>query len=212
MLTSSARRTLLDLCIEVTGTTLDREVDASISLFDLGLTEAQVPLLCKRIKKAVGVSISVEDILATQEIGAIAALLEDAATIRPATRSVARSTKALKWLSVALLFPAVAGFDTSLGFELDADGCVMNYDERCAAKDENRHRAHIACVSKVGHQHCAHSCAAPAHGLLTLTVSDPMRAQHRLLPAHAPCHDRVWGWHLPQYRHESTGLFDHLPR
>ena len=46
MLTSSATRTLLDLCVEVTGTKLDREVDASISLFDLGLTEAQVLLLC----------------------------------------------------------------------------------------------------------------------------------------------------------------------
>ena len=59
----SAARTLVDLCLEVTGSKLDREVDASISLFDLGLTEAQVPLLCQRIKKEMGVSISAEDIL-----------------------------------------------------------------------------------------------------------------------------------------------------
>ena len=38
----SATRRLVDLCLEVTGSKLDREVDASVSLFDLGLTEAPV--------------------------------------------------------------------------------------------------------------------------------------------------------------------------
>ena len=118
----SAARTLVDLCLEVTGSKLYREVDASISLFDLGLTEAQVPLLCQRIKKETGVSISAEDILATQEIGAIAALLKKSAA--PATNSASRSTKALKWLSVALLLPSVA----SAKVELDAQGCVTNFD------------------------------------------------------------------------------------
>ena len=116
----------MDLCLEVTGSKLDREVDASISLFDLGLTEAQVqaqvPLPCRRIKKEMGVPVSAEDIPATQEIGAIAALLKNSAA--PATSSASRSTKALKWLSVALLLPSVA----SAMVELDAQGCVTNFD------------------------------------------------------------------------------------
>ena len=118
----SVTRTLVDLCLEVTGSTLAREVDASVSLFDLGLTEAQVPLLCTRIKKEMGVSISAEDLLSTQEIGAIAALLK-----RPAgraTNSASLSTKALKWLSVALLLPSVASAEV----QLDAHGCVTNFD------------------------------------------------------------------------------------
>ena len=122
----SAARTLVDLRLEVTGGKLDREVDASISLFDLGLTEAQVqaqvPLPCRRIKKEMGVPVSAEDIPATQEIGAIAALLKNSAA--PATSSASRSTKALKWLSVALLLPSVA----SAMVELDAQGCVTNFD------------------------------------------------------------------------------------
>merc|ERR1719272_1081329 len=69
-----------------------------------------------------GVSVSAEDILATQEIGAIAALLKNSAA--PATSSASRSTKALKWLSVALLLPSVA----SAKVELDAHGCVKNFD------------------------------------------------------------------------------------
>ena len=119
----SATRTLVDLCLEVTGSKLAREVDASVSLFDLGLTEAQVPLLCTRIKKKMGVSISAEDLLSTQEIGAIATLLKRSAG--RATNSASRSTKALKWLSVALLFPSVVA---SAEVQLDAHGCVMNFD------------------------------------------------------------------------------------
>ena len=119
----SATRTLVDLCLEVTGSKLDREVDASVSLFDLGLTEAQVPLLCMRIKKEMGASISAEDILSAQEIGAIAALLKGSAG--RATNSASRSTKALKWLSVALLLPSVVA---SAEVQLDAHGCVMNFD------------------------------------------------------------------------------------
>merc|ERR1719272_1299276 len=69
-----------------------------------------------------GVSVSAEDILATQEIGAIAALLKNSAA--PATSSASRSTKALKWLSVSLLLPSVA----SAKVELDAHGCVTNFD------------------------------------------------------------------------------------
>merc|ERR1740138_1652747 len=49
-----------------------------------------------------GASISAEDILSAQEIGAIAALLKGSAG-RRATNSASSSTKALKWLSVALL-------------------------------------------------------------------------------------------------------------
>ena len=119
----SATRTLVDLCLEVTGSKLDREVDASVSLFDLGLTEAQVPLLCMRIKKEMGASISAEDILSAQEIGAIAALLKGSAGHR-ATNSASSSTKALKWLSVALLLPSVASAEV----QLDAHGCVTNFD------------------------------------------------------------------------------------
>ena len=119
----SATRTLVDLCLEVTGSKLDTEVDASVSLFDLGLTEAQVPLLCMRIKKEMGVSLSAEDILSAQEIGSIAALLKGSAG--RATNSASRSTKALKWLSVALLLPSVVA---SAKVQLDAHGCVMNFD------------------------------------------------------------------------------------
>ena len=115
-------RTLVDLCLEVTGSKLARDVDASVSLFDLGLTEAQVPLLCTRIKKEMGVSISAEDLLSTQEIGAIAAMLRRSAG--RATNSASRSTKALKWLSVALLLPSVASAEV----QLDAHGCVTNFD------------------------------------------------------------------------------------
>ena len=118
----SATRTLVDLCLEVTGRKLDREVDASVSLFDLGLTEAQVPLLCMRIRKEMGASISPEEILSAQEIGAIAALLKGSAD--RATNSASRSTKALKWLSVALLLPTVASAEV----QLDAHGCVTNFD------------------------------------------------------------------------------------
>ena len=118
----SATRTLVDLCLEVTGSKLDTEVDASVSLFDLGLTEAQVPLLCMRIKKEMGVSLSAEDILSAQEIGSIAALLKGSAG--RATNSASRSTKALKWLSVALLLPSVASAEV----QLDANGCVTNFD------------------------------------------------------------------------------------
>ena len=135
---------LLELCLEVTGSKLDREFDASISLFDLGLTEAQVPLLCQRIKKEMGVSVSAEDILATQEIGAIAALLNDSATLRPATSSASRSTKALKWLSVALLLPSVA----SAKVELDAHGCVKNFDPT-ADYFSPKHRAMMSSTGSV---------------------------------------------------------------
>jgi hypothetical protein len=114
--------TIVDLCLEVTGSKLDRKVDASVSLFDLGLTEAQVPLLCMRIKKEMGASISPEDILSAQEIGAIAALLKGSAG--RVTNSASRSTKALKWLSVALLLPSVASAEV----QLDAQGCVTNFD------------------------------------------------------------------------------------
>ena len=96
----SATRTLVDLCLEVTGSKLARDVDASVSLFDLGLTEAQVPLLCTQIKKEMGVSISAEDLLSTQEIGAIAAMLKRSAG--RATNSASRSTKALPY---PCLFP-----------------------------------------------------------------------------------------------------------
>ena len=112
----SATRTLVDLCLEVTGSTLAREVDASVSLFDLGLTEAQVPLLCTRIKKEMGVSLSAEDILSAQEIGSIAALLKGSAG--RATNSASRSTKALRWLSVALLLPSLVA---SAEVQLDRD-------------------------------------------------------------------------------------------
>merc|ERR1740138_1299181 len=69
-----------------------------------------------------GASISAEDILSAQEIGAIAALLKGSAG--RAANSASRSTKALKWLSVALLLPPVASAEV----QLDAHGCVTNFD------------------------------------------------------------------------------------
>ena len=63
-------------------------------------------------------------------------------------------------IGLAALYDTVEGSSHALPFELDADGCVVDYQPECAAQDVH----HIACVH--------HLLCAP-HRLLTLTGSAP---------------------------------------
>ena len=72
-------------------------------------------------------------------------------------------------LGLAALYETVEGFGGGLPFALDADGCVVDYQPKCAAPPTRcEPTAHLLC--------------APHH-LLTLTVPVPAHAQRRLLPA-----------------------------
>ena len=88
-------------------------------------------------------------------------------------------------IGLASLYDTVEG-SSNVQFALDADGCVVNYQEKCAAQDVHRPFAPPVC--------------APHH-LLTLTGPVPARAQCRLLSARAPCDDGR-GRHLARYRHQ----------
>ena len=115
---------LLNLILEVTGAD-PVDVTSDTTLFDLGLTEAQVPELCRRIKEEFGLEISDSDVLAAQSVASLLDAASPAVTVRPRANSGTSFTKSFKWLSVAMLFPTVSGFS---GFELDAAGCVTNFD------------------------------------------------------------------------------------
>ena len=64
----STVQALLDVCAEIMGTRVEHDANEATSLFDLGLTESQLPLLCRKIKEETGVVVRIEDILATNDI------------------------------------------------------------------------------------------------------------------------------------------------
>ena len=66
--TMSTVQALLDVCAEIMGTRVEHDANEATSLFDLGLTESQLPLLCRKIKEETGVVVRIEDILATNDI------------------------------------------------------------------------------------------------------------------------------------------------
>ena len=51
-------------------------------------------------------------------------------------------------IGLAALYETVEGFDGGLPFALDADGCVVDYQPKCAAQ---RVHAHCVCISCLRH-------------------------------------------------------------
>ena len=70
-------------------------------------------------------------------------------------------------IGLAALYETVAGFDGGLPFALDADGCVVDYQPKCAAQGV--------------HPHCV--CASPASAATSPDHFLFPRAQRRLLSA-----------------------------
>ena len=98
-------------------------------------------------------------------------------------------------IGLAALYDIVEGSNHDLPFALNADGCVVDYQPKCAAQDVH----HCLCISRV--------CTI-TH-LLDRPV--PAHAQCRLLPACAPCHDGR-GRHRALHRHQGRGLFNLVPQ
>ena len=70
-------------------------------------------------------------------------------------------------MGLAALYETVEGFDGGLPFALDADGCVVDYQPKCAAQGV--------------HPHCV--CASPASAATSPDRLVSTRAQRRLLSA-----------------------------
>ena len=100
---SKLTSTLLKLIAEHTDRSID-EMHQHASLFDLGVTKDDLPQLCARVKAETGVDLTVEDVLATQDVHELAAMLK-----QPPKQPISGGggvTKALKCIAMALLLPA----------------------------------------------------------------------------------------------------------
>lgn len=118
---------LLSIVSEITnGRSPEADDASSLTLFDLGLAEAELPLLCERVKETFGVILSIEDVLTAPDIGALASLIEKSGIARSSRAPKASGAvhKVAKWLSMALLLPGASAFN----FELDANGCLTSFD------------------------------------------------------------------------------------
>jgi len=121
MSASSQTDRLLKLIAEHTGRSIN-DVPQHASLFDLGVTKDDLPQLCARVKAETGVELTIEDVLATQDVHELASMLK-----QPPKQPISGGgsvTKALKCMAMALLLPASSGYT----FELNAEGCLTSFD------------------------------------------------------------------------------------